>query len=85
MSHATGWRAACITTNHILGSHFDTPSIARGVTDGGVGSGALFGERRLETTSEQKDEYSELTTGNCCSWSRKQGSKTLGDGRDADE
>ena len=50
-----------------------------------VGSGALFGERRLEMTSEQKSEYTEMTTGNCCSWSRKQGSKTLGDGRDADE
>ena len=85
MSHDTGRRAACITTIHILSFHFEAPSEARGVTDGGVGSGALFGERRLEMTSEQKSEYTGMTTGNCCSWSRKQGSKTLGDGRDADE
>ena len=50
-----------------------------------VGSGALFGGRRLEMTSEQKSEYAGMTTGNCFSWSRKQGAKILGDGRDADE
>ena len=58
---------------------------ARLMTDPRVGSGALFGERRLETTSEQKDEYSEVTTGNSSSRSRKQGSKILSERRDADE
>ena len=44
-----------------------------------VGSGALFGERRLEATSELKSEYSAKTMGNSPSRSRKQGSKILGD------
>ena len=43
MSHACGWRAACRTTAWILWFHFETPSTARGVTDIGVGSGALLG------------------------------------------
>ena len=37
---------------------------ARLMTDPRVGSGALFGERRLETSSEQKSEYTGVTTGN---------------------
>jgi hypothetical protein len=43
MSHAGSWRAACSTTIHFRGFHFESPSVARGVTDPGVGSGALFG------------------------------------------
>ena len=43
MSHDTVRRAACITTIHIRWFHFEIPSEARGVTDGGVGSGALLG------------------------------------------
>jgi hypothetical protein len=43
MSHAGIWRAACSMTIHILWFHFEVPSIARGVTDPGVGSGALLG------------------------------------------
>ena len=46
MSHDTVRRAACITTVHILWFHFETRSEASGVTDGGVGSGALLGQRR---------------------------------------
>jgi hypothetical protein len=43
MSHAGSWRAACRTTIHFLPFHFEALSVARGVTDPGVGSGALFG------------------------------------------
>ncbi len=43
MSHASGRRAACLTTFLILRFHFEIPSVARGVTATGVGSGALFG------------------------------------------
>src|SRR4051812_18233218 len=43
MSHAAGRRASCLTTIHILWFHFEILSEARGVTDGGVGSGALLG------------------------------------------
>ena len=43
MSHDAGRHAACIATIYVLWFHFDTLSKARGVTDGGVGSGALLG------------------------------------------
>ena len=43
MSHDGSWRAACINRNWILHLHFEAPSVARGVTGPGVGSGALFG------------------------------------------
>jgi hypothetical protein len=43
MSHAGSWRAACSTTVRVLRFHLEAPSDARGVTDPGVGSGALFG------------------------------------------
>ena len=43
MSHAGSWRAACSTTIRFLWFHFETHSAARGVTDPGVGSGALLG------------------------------------------
>ena len=43
MSHDTGRRAACIATILIRWFHFEILSEARGVTDGGVGSGALLG------------------------------------------
>jgi len=43
MSHDRGRRAACGMTIWILPFHFETPSIARGVTAMVVGSGALLG------------------------------------------
>jgi hypothetical protein len=43
MSHDGIWRAACKTTIHIPWFHFEVLSVARGVTDVGVGSGALLG------------------------------------------
>jgi len=42
MSHDGSWRAACLTRNWILILHFESPSVARGVTAPGVGSGALL-------------------------------------------
>jgi len=44
MSHDGSWRAACLTRNWILILHLEAPSIARGVTAPGVGSGALLGD-----------------------------------------
>ena len=43
MSHAGSWRAACNATKYVLSFHFENPSVARGVTDPSVGSGALLG------------------------------------------
>jgi hypothetical protein len=43
MSHAGSWRAACSNTIHFPWFHFETLSVARGVTDPSVGSGALLG------------------------------------------
>jgi hypothetical protein len=43
MSHDGIWRAACLNRNWILNLHFEVLSVARGVTDVGVGSGALLG------------------------------------------
>jgi len=43
MSHDGSWRAACLIRNWILILHFKVPSVARGVTAPGVGSGALLG------------------------------------------
>jgi hypothetical protein len=43
MSHDGSWRAACLNRQLIPIPHFETPSVARGVTATGVGSGALFG------------------------------------------
>jgi hypothetical protein len=43
MSHDGSWRAACSITIHFRCLHFETPSVARGVTDPDVGSGALLG------------------------------------------
>jgi hypothetical protein len=43
MSHDGSWRAACLTRNGIRTLHLETPSVARGVTAPGVGSGALLG------------------------------------------
>ena len=43
MSHAGSWRAACSLTISISLFHFESPEVARGVTDPGVGSGALLG------------------------------------------
>ena len=42
MSHDSGRRGACFATILIRCIHFEVPSLARGVTDTGVGSGALF-------------------------------------------
>jgi hypothetical protein len=43
MSHAGSWRAACLFRNWISILHCGALSVARGVTDPGVGSGALLG------------------------------------------
>src|SRR5262245_59329628 len=43
MSHDGSGRDSCRDTICIRGLHFEFPSVARGVTDPGVGSGALFG------------------------------------------
>jgi hypothetical protein len=43
MSHARSWRDACFIRFKNQLFHFDFPSIARGVTAVGVGSGALLG------------------------------------------
>ena len=57
MSHDGSWRAACGKTKHLLGLHFGTPPEARGVTDPGVGSGALLGGFFLEgAESPVRDE-----------------------------
>jgi hypothetical protein len=42
MSHAGSWRAACGITIYFLAFHLEAHSVARGVTDPGVGSGALL-------------------------------------------
>jgi hypothetical protein len=42
MSHDGTWRAACNVTTWILLFRFDHREVARGVTDPGVGSGALL-------------------------------------------
>jgi hypothetical protein len=47
MSHDGSWRAACSITVGILQFHFGHPEEARGVTDPGVGSGALLGRLRI--------------------------------------
>jgi hypothetical protein len=43
MSHDGIWRAACLNRNWIRILHFEKHKVARGVTDVGVGSGALLG------------------------------------------
>jgi len=47
MSHDDIWRAACLITISTARFHLETHKVARGVTDVGVGSGALFGVYRL--------------------------------------
>ena len=46
MSHDASGRDSCSMTIWILQIHSENPTIARGVTDRGVGSGALFGGPR---------------------------------------
>ena len=43
MSHDGSGRDSCLRTISIRWFHFETPEVARGVTDPGVGSGALLG------------------------------------------
>jgi hypothetical protein len=43
MSHDGIWRAACLIRSWIQILRFEVHSVARGVTDVGVGSGALLG------------------------------------------
>jgi hypothetical protein len=43
MSHDGIWRAACLITSKTTPFRFGTHKVARGVTDVGVGSGALLG------------------------------------------
>jgi hypothetical protein len=56
MSHDGSWRAACNTTNRFLPFHFGDQSVARGVTDPSVGSGALFGRAGTWMTGLKKNE-----------------------------
>ena len=56
MSHAGSWRAACSITIHFRWFHFEIYSVARGVTDPGVGSGALFGKAGTWMTGLKKNE-----------------------------
>ena len=57
MSHDGSWRAACDIATWILLFHHDSPEEARGVTDPGVGSGALLGGFCLEgAESPVRDE-----------------------------
>jgi hypothetical protein len=58
MSHDGSWRAACIIAIHFLWFRFETPSVARGVTDPGVGSGGLFGVVARKITETNKSETS---------------------------
>ena len=58
MSHAGSWRAACRTTIHLLWFHFEAPSVARGVTDPGVGSGVLLGRGRSGHAEVEKHAFS---------------------------
>jgi hypothetical protein len=51
MSHDGTWRAACNVTTWILLFRCDHREVARGVTDPGVGSGAL-----LALSGRLKDE-----------------------------
>ena len=43
MSHASGWRAVCRSRFRIRFPNLEPHSVAHGVTDTGVGSGALLG------------------------------------------
>jgi hypothetical protein len=52
MSHDGIWRAACLHRNGIPVLQFEVHSVARGVTDVGVGSGALFGVCGSSNTTE---------------------------------
>jgi hypothetical protein len=56
MSHAGSWRAACRTTIHFLWLHCEAHSVARGVTDPSVGSGALFGKAGTCMSGLKKNE-----------------------------
>ena len=53
MSHDGSWRAACLNRIWIRILHFEAPSVARGVTAPGVGSGALFGSFVLHGSRSQ--------------------------------
>src|SRR5688572_17918811 len=52
MSHADIWPAACLITIRTTQLQFGTHEVARGVTDVGVGSGALFGVCKQANTTE---------------------------------
>jgi hypothetical protein len=66
MSHDGSWRAACITTPHVPWLHFEAPSVARGVTDPSVGSGALFGGAGTWMTGLKKNELRAGDSGTAC-------------------
>ena len=53
MSHASGRHDACLTTILFPWFHFETHSVAHGVTDTGVGSGALLGDWELHRTRDE--------------------------------
>ena len=54
MSHAAVRHDSCLTTIHVRWFHSRILSDARGVTDGGVGSGDLFGGTQRWKTGVRK-------------------------------
>jgi hypothetical protein len=67
MSHDGSWRASCRTTIHHLWFHFEAPSVARGVTDPSVGSGALFGSAGNVDQRSEENELRAEDSGTACS------------------
>src|SRR5688572_6306011 len=63
MSHDGSWRAACHITIYFLWLHFETLSIARGVTDPGVGSGALLGDLAWKREITVRHEFRPFKAG----------------------
>ena len=66
MSHDGSWRASCRTTIHLRWFHFEAHSVARGVTDPSVGSGALFGSAGTWMTGLKKNAIHAGDSGTAC-------------------
>ena len=62
LSHAHGGHDSCSLRFKIRLLHSIPLSLARGMTDVGVGSGALFGQRRRKTTSKKLKRGSRWNT-----------------------
>ena len=76
MSHDGSWRAACGMTINFLSLHIETHSIARGVTDPGVGSSALLdgsGARQSGVKGADSLGRSQGTRGITCASAKKRG------------